>query len=169
MKLILWILNITNRHSKDIYRYQRGGIGVRVATIVISFLFAGLTVASEMFFLDKFYSISSDNFGTTLLILFALGILTLALLGATLDYCACFCYVGFKMSAVGIVLSAASIAEKMRRRRRGEDAEIDENEIIFNEERYKIFDMIVGIFELALVVGLLVLFAYLLFYFPPNK
>ncbi len=154
MKLLGWILNITNRHRADIRRYQKGGVGSRIFIIVLSLVLAGASIGCEIWFLNVFYNPVSDAL-KQFLMLFGIAILALAVFFAALDYFICFSYVGFKMMARGVVLSGASLIDKKYGR------EISEEDA--RENRRKWLDLFVGFFEIALVAALIAVTVFLLF------
>ncbi len=141
MKLISWIFNVTQRHRQTIVRYENGRALVRIVIVLISLIFAALTIGGEYLFLEWFYNPpqGGSDMGTHVAKLFGMGILTLAVAVATLDYAVCFAYVGLKNAILGDIST---------------------------EEGFRIFDLLVGLIELALAIGLIVLMVALCLKFP---
>ncbi len=155
MKFIAWILSVTSRHASDIYRYEKGGKGVRVLIIVLSLLFVGLTVAAEILTINLFITMHDSDLDHPFIAFFGALLLFIALFAATVDYCGCFSYVGFKMALRGGVLTAARRADIRRKKQRGEEittADTTPDAL----ETYRGLDIFVGIIELILAVGLII-------------
>ncbi len=161
MKLLAWIFDVTNRHMHDIFRYERGKKGVRIATMILSVIFLLLAVAAELLFFDLFYFPPSDEYGLHILKLIGAGTLAFGFAYYTVEYCGCFSFIAFKMAIFGVIFSADRRARYMKKKNI-----LDSSEPIENAENYKKLDLFVGFFELIMAIGSIILFAWLLFKYP---
>ncbi len=165
LKAILWVLNLTNRHRRDVRRYLEGGKRSRLLTLLVSFVFVGLTIGAEFLFLWVFHS-SESNIGVYLAKNVGAGILSLAVLLAAMDFNACFAFVGIRGAVTGAALGAARKLDAMRMKRCAKEGEIIVESPPMAEEEHKILDLIIGILEILMSAGLLVLYIYLLIKYP---
>lgn len=155
MKLLSWLFGVSRRHYAGIRRYEKGGAGVRILTVVVSLLFIAAALGLEYWL---FSSLSNEGAlgggGKRLLALFGIGILFVATAAATLEYCAVYCVTAFRMAAWGVALSLAKrkeIAEK----KHIENAETELNAAPFEQGRFKGADIFIGILQLVFIVGLI--------------
>lgn len=53
MKFLGWLFSISSRHYRDIRRYEKGGMGARIFSIIISLLFIGAALGVEYLFITS--------------------------------------------------------------------------------------------------------------------
>ncbi len=155
MRFLSWLFGASRRHYAGIRRYEKGGAGIRVVTVVVSLLFIAVALGLEYWL---FSSLSNENSlgggGQRLFALFGIGILFVATAAATLEYCAVYCVTAFRMAAWGVALSLAKrkeIAEK----KHIENAEAEWNATPLEQGRFKGADIFIGILQIVFIAGLL--------------
>lgn len=138
MKLLNWIFNVKARHRSGIRRYEKGKVGARVWTVIEMLILVGATVGLEIWCLGLY----EQNFIAGI----ACTILLIAVAEAAIETCGVYCYVGFRMAAVGAVLT---VANKIEERASGQKYD-RENQAV---KTYKAFDVFIGALGLLLAIG----------------
>ena len=59
MKFLGWLFSISSRHYRDIRRYEKGGMGARIFSIIISLLFIGAALGVEYLFITSIFTAGS--------------------------------------------------------------------------------------------------------------
>ncbi len=99
MRFFEWVFNIRTRHRLAVEKYEDSA-GGKILSLVMSLIFIALSFATEFFLLKTHYDGGAD-LGNQALILVVLGLLSAALLLATLDYITCFVYFGIRTAILG--------------------------------------------------------------------
>ncbi len=156
MKFIFWLCDVSQRHYRGIRRYEKGGAGARVFAVLVSVLFIAATLGLEYWLFSSLKN--EEAFGGGLqkfLVLLFLGILCVAFAGATLEYCAVYCFTAFRMAAWGVALSAAKRQEILQKKgAEATDADFYTDPV--ETGRYKAADICIGILQIAFIVLLIV-------------
>lgn len=167
MKVLSWLFSFSSRHFRDIYRYEKGKWGVRIFVLLFSLGLVAATFAAEYLFISIFKNPPPDidDLGMHILSVVGSGILLAATAGAVLDFCGCYAYSGIRCSLFGAVLSAARRRELKAKKEKVsiDEVQVDEPEGI---EKFKGFDLFLGIFEIVLIVGTVVGAIVFAFKFP---
>ncbi len=165
MKLLSWLFSITDRHRREIFRYERGGRGRRLATLLIAFLWIALLFLCEFGFLYVFHNpptTGNSGWDMHFIYLLFLGAFSIGMLPMALDYCICFSYVGFKMAIIGRTLNERQ-CEKLLQRNYDISREI---------RNFRLLDLFLSFLFLGLAALTAILFFALLFqygnYFPSQ-
>ena len=53
MRFLGWLFSVGSRHYRDMRRYERGGVGARIFSIIISLLFIAASLGLEYWFLSS--------------------------------------------------------------------------------------------------------------------
>ncbi len=162
MKLISWLFSATRRHFREVNKYERGGKGRRIFTILLTLLLVGASAGLQYWFCYTLASISSEtpveNAGIISIIS---GILAVAVTAYTLDFSATFSYVGFKTAILGYAISAS--LRKSKEKKSDDSSETQdgvENEPTFS--KHKGLDILVGILELIFAVAVIVIAIFII-------
>lgn len=155
MGAISRILSIPGRHWRGMRRYENGGAGVRIFTLILMIAFAALAI--WMVYITK-YSFQ-NNFIVGILV----AILTIGIGAGAIEFCGVYSFVGFKMAIVGTIYKIADSIDKKKKKKAIESGQITpsaptaeelakENEIK-KSHKYKVFDFFIGVLGLVLAVG----------------
>ncbi|MGN0818244.1 MAG: hypothetical protein ACI4L9_04670 [Candidatus Coproplasma sp.] len=136
MKVLKWFFNVKSRHRGGIRRYENGKTGARIFTIIEMLILVGATVAVELWCLNLY--------GKNIIAGIACTLLLIAVAEAAIETCGVYCFVGFKMAAVGAVFTVANKIDE-----RNSEPGDSENKI----KTYKAFDVFIGILSLLLALG----------------
>ena len=155
MEFLGWLFSISSRHYRDIRRYEKGGMGARIFSIIISLLFIGAALGVEYLFITSIFTAGSLGGGIAkFFALILIGILMVGLITAALEFCVVYAFTAFKMAILGMVYSAEkrkAVVEKNQKKIENE-AELE----VTPSLKYKKFDIFNGILQIMLAIGLLV-------------
>ena len=169
MKFLGWLFNASSRHRLGIRMYEKGKVGIRLITLLVSLAIVAVAFLIEYWFFSSL--MTKDSFGggsDKVLTLLGIGILMVVLFLAALEYCAIYGLTAFKMAIYGTALTLAKRAEikKAKKKAKEEGVEYvpDENiQKMESEKTYKALDIIIGIFEIILVIGIIIGFFILMY------
>ncbi len=154
MKFLGWLFSISSRHYRDIRRYEKGGIGARIFSIILSMLFIGASLGLEYWFLSSLMTGGSLGGGITKVVaLIFIGIFFVATFIAALEYCGVYAFTAFAMAIMGVVYKAEkrkALLEKNQKKIENLEAELETTPSL----KYKKLDIFVGIFQILLAIGL---------------
>ena len=157
MKFISWLFNVSGRHYADIRRYEKGGAGARIFSIVFSALLVGASLLIEYWFINSLTTDGSLGGGIAkFFALIAIAVVFIATAESALEFCGIYAFTAFRMATSGFVYSAQK--RKAILGRKNKDASLAETEVQpVAEIKYKKFDIINGIlqivFALCLIAG----------------
>ena len=157
MKFISWLFNVSGRHYADIRRYEKGGVGARIFSIVFSALLVAASLLIEYWFINSLTTEGSLGGGITkFFALIAIAILFIATAESALEFCGIYAFTAFRMATLGFVYSVEKRKAILERKNKNaSSAETDVQPVA--EIKYKEFDIINGIlqiiFALCLIAG----------------
>lgn len=155
MKFLAWVFSVSQRHYREIRRYEKGGTGIRVFTIVFSLVLIAACLGLEYWFFSYLYDGgTSDGLGK-LAALLGIGILFVAVAVYTVEYFGVFSFTAFRMAIWGMAFSAAKRKEILERKKLADTYE-EQPETGVETGRYKAFDIVIGILLLLFVIALIV-------------
>lgn len=171
MKFLKWLFNVSNRHSGDIRRYEKGKIGTRIFVILLLLGLVAGTLGLEYWGVNLF---KTNIFYGFLALLF----LFIPFAGVTIEFCGVYSYIGFRMFILGTVSDIVKKIDKKIEQKRINQLEVDENIVVDTntelndetktgelEKAHKWIDLFIGILGIVLGVGMiilaLVMFVYL--------
>ncbi len=154
MGFLGWLFSVPSRHYRDMRRYEKGGIGARVFSIIISMLFIGAALGLEYWFFSSLMTGGSLGGGIAKVVaLIFIGIFFVATFIAALEFCGVYAFTAFAMATLGLVYSAQkkkAILEKNQKKIENLEAELETTPSL----KYKKLDIFVGIFQILLALGL---------------
>lgn len=152
MRFLKWIFNFKDRHHKDIIRYEKNKLAGRIFILVLLFLMVGATLGLDYWFLN---CLNQNILYAILVLLFLLipvGLTSLEFLGV-------YAFIGFRMFFLGTAEKIAiKIDEKIASKSQVEDntqAKISPINTQSPQNKYKYFDLFVGILSILLIIGLI--------------
>lgn len=155
MRFLLWLFDASRRHYGGIRRYEKGGTGVRILTLILSLLFLGVTLGLEYWLLSSLHNNSAFGGGVgKVVVLFFIGLLFVAFAVATLEFCAVYAFTAFRMAAWGMALTVAK-RRQILARKKGESTEPEVQADPAKEEKYKVFDIIQGVLQIVFILALI--------------
>lgn len=135
-------------------RYERGGIGARIFSIIISLLFIAASLGLEYWFLSSIMTGGSLGGGIAKVVaLIFIGIFFVATFITALEFCVVYAFTAFKMAIMGVVYSAEkrkAILQKNQKKIENFEAELQTTPSL----KYKKLDIFIGIFQILLAIGL---------------
>ena len=156
MQFLSWLFSVPSRHYRDMRRYEKGGVGARIFSIIISLIFIGITLGVEYWFFSSLMTAGSLGGGIAkFFALLFIGCLFVAALIAAFEYCAVYAFTAFAMAIMGVVYKAEkrkAVLDKNQKKIENLEAEL----AITPSLKYKKLDIFVGIFQILLAVGLIV-------------
>ncbi len=105
MRLLKWFFSVRQRHRGGIRRYEKGGAGVRIFTLILLFVFAGGTLALEWWG----FSLAEKSFLVSLLVII---LLSIPFLWATVEFGGVYAVTAMRMFVWGVADRAARRAEQ---------------------------------------------------------
>ncbi len=155
MKFFEWLFSIPSRHYRDMRRYEKGGVGARIFSIIISLLFIGAALGIEYWFFSSIMTGGSLGGGIAkVFALLLIGCLFVATFLAALEYCGVYAFTAFAMATLGLVYSAEkrkAMLQKNQKKIENLEAELERTPSL----KYKKLDIFIGIFQILLAVGLI--------------
>ena len=107
MRFLGWLFSVGSRHYRDMRRYERGGVGARIFSIIISLLFIAASLGLEYWFLSSIMTGGSLGGGIAKVVaLIFIGIFFVATFITALEFCVVYAFTAFKMAIMGVVYSA---------------------------------------------------------------
>ena len=156
MKFLGWLFSISSRHYRDIRRYENGGMGARIFSIIISLLFIGAALGVEYLFITSILTAGSLGGGVAkFFALILIGALMVGFITTAFEFCGVYAFTAFKMAILGIVYNAEkrkAVVEKNQKKVENLEAELE----VTPSLKYKKFDIFNGILQIMLAIGLLV-------------
>ena len=154
MKFLGWLFSVPSRHYRDMRRYEKGGVGARIFSIIISLLFIGAALGLEYWFLSSLMTGGSLGGGIAKVVaLFFIGVFFVATFIAALEFCGVYAFTAFAMATLGLIYSAEkrkALLEKNQKKIENLEAEFETTPSL----KYKKLDIFVGIFQILLAIGL---------------
>lgn len=166
MKFFRWIFSVSQRHRRGIRRYEKGGAGVRIFTLILMLILAGAALALEWWSISLF----EENI--------LVGVLAFVLLACTfclgtIEFSFVYATVAFRMFFWGVAQRAAYRAAKQRSQAASSGtnaaqtspADTTETESLSADstvqeapKTHRAFDMFLFLFGLILGIGIIVAF-----------
>lgn len=169
MKFLGWLFNASSRHRLGIRMYEKGKVGIRLITLLVSLAIVAVAFLIEYWFFSSLMTEGSLGGGTNKFAsLFGIGVLMVIVFLAALEFCSIYSLTAFKMAIYGTALTLAKRAEikKAKKKAKEEGVEYvpDENiQKMESEKTYKAFDIIIGILEMVLAIGIVIGFFILMY------
>lgn len=164
MGLFNWLWDVSTRHYSGINRYEKGKISTRIITLIIMLVFAALALFLEYWTIKLF----QENFIVGILMI----ILTVGIFGGTIEFCAVYSFVGFKMFFVGTVGNMIKKREKKKKAKVAAESEIIENPEIVQtapqegeqkeKKSHHWLDLVVAILGIVVIVATVAVGIYIL-------
>lgn len=153
MRFFVWLLNAGARHHFGIRRYEKGGMGIRIITILVALLFIGASLGLEYWLFTSLQDREAfGGGGAKIVILILIGILFVATAGATIEYCAIFSLTAFRMAIYGVACSRAKRKQLAEAQAAAESAGAGDP---VDTGKYKGFDIFHGFLQIAFIIGLI--------------
>ena len=156
MKFFSWLFSASQRHYRGIRRYEKGGAGVRIFTLILMLGFSAAALALEWWSISLF----AENFLVGLLAFIFLACIFCL---AAAEFSFVYALVAFRMFFWGVAEKAAYRAAKKRAKEQAEqpaaaqpmpqDAPAQEP-----PKTHRAFDMFLFLFGLVLSIGILIAF-----------
>ena len=159
MKFFRWIFSVSQRHRRGIRRYEKGGAGVRIFTLILMLVLAGAALALEWWSISLF----EENI--------LVGVLAFVLLACTfclgtVEFSFVYATVAFRMFFWGVAQRAAYRAAKKRAKEQAaQAAQPDTAQALPADapaqeapKTHRAFDMFLFLFGLILGIGIIVAF-----------
>lgn len=159
MKFFRWIFSVSQRHRRGIRRYEKGGAGVRIFTLILMLAFSAAALALEWWSI----SLLAENI--------LVGVLAFVLLACTfclgtVEFSFVYATVAFRMFFWGVAERAAYRAAKKRAKEQAaQAAQPDTAQALPADapaqeapKTHRAFDMFLFLFGLALSVGIIIAF-----------
>ncbi len=162
MKFFSWVFSATRRHRGLINKYENGKVGIRIFLIVLTTLLLGASLAAEWWFASTLKNIGNDTSNYPILKLIGIGLLWFLAVAFTADFSSVFCYVAFRTALFGVV---ATVASKIDEHNKANESQLESGEQFFddNEQQkpervcpYKWLDILVGVYQAAILIALVV-------------
>lgn len=153
MRFLRWIFNISSRHAGDIRRYEKGKIGTKIFTIILTLILSAGTLALE------YWSINLFESGNWALGLFVVLFLVIPVAGASFEFLGLYSFLGFRMFFWGTVEHAIKKIDKKIQENsisNGEQTEIVISAQNKSEKSHRWIDLFIGIWSIVLGIGLVV-------------
>lgn len=167
MGFFLWLFDVSNRHQGEMRRYEKGGLGTRITSLIILIALVTITLLIEYWCINLFKS--------SFVLGFVVLLLLIAAVPTTIEFCGVYSFIGFRMATRGYLIKLADNLDKEIAKKRDADKQIVaevtvengttsvelHNENIETDKeikklyKYRGFDIFVGIFSLALAFGLI--------------
>lgn len=153
MRFLRWLFNVHSRHAGDIRRYEKGKIGTRIFTLILTLILSAGTLALEYWSINLF---ESHNWA---LGLFVVLFLVIPAAAVSFEFLGLYSFLGFRMFFWGTVEHIAKKIDKQIQENRVPNGEQDEIVISTqnkSEKSHRWIDLFIGIWSIALAIGLLV-------------
>ena len=153
MKLLIWIFSIFSRHFRLINRYEKGGIGRRVYIMILTLVLAGISLGLSYYVVESlFRNKESRNVAIGIL----LGILAVCFILSTLELCFVLSVTAFRIAITGQALTNKKRSSILANKKYYDDpayqlSEEDKKHLL----RFRAFDIVIGIYQLVIMVALI--------------
>ena len=155
MRFFVWLFSVRSRHYRDTRRYENGGVGARIFSIIISLFFIGIALGAEYWFLSSLMTEGSLGGGIAkFFALILIGCLFVAAFIAALEYCGVYAFTAFAMAITGIVYKAEkrkAVLEKSKIKTVNLETELEKTPDL----KYRKLDIFTGIFQIISAIGLI--------------